>query len=109
MAVLSQLATLGCGVRHSGDTVPIGTLLSNQTALEEQAYRQPEGDKTPDSLTWTAFCAVYRLTASVYLYRALSGLDADYLLVQKAVAACMEVVGGPDPTDKLHHCILFRC
>jgi hypothetical protein len=25
------------------------------------------------------------------------------------VAACMEVVGGPDPTDKLHHCILFRC
>jgi hypothetical protein len=43
----------------------------------------------------------------VYLYRALSSLDVDHPLVQQAVSDCMDVIGGHDLTDKLHHCILF--
>jgi len=107
MAILSQLATLGHEVRHFRGTAPIGILLSIHQALEQQAVRQEEGEKTQSQKAWGAFCASYRFTASVYLYRALSALDVDHPLVQQAVSDCMEVVGGHDLTDKLHHCILF--
>jgi hypothetical protein len=108
MAILSQLATLGHGVLHLQTTVPIDVLYSIQMALEEQATRQLEADdKDPDRLAWAAFCSVYRFTASVFLYRALSGLDVGHPLVQQAVAGCMDVVKGNALTLKLHHCILF--
>lgn len=108
MAILSQLATLGHGVCHSKEIIPIGMLLSIQMALEQQVSRQVSScDDNPDKLAWAAFCCVYRYTASVYLYRGLSGLDVDHPLVQQAVSGCMEVVGGADLTHKLHHCILF--
>ena len=108
MAILSQLGTLGHGVRHFKNTVPIDNLFSVQMALDHQATRQLERDtKDPDILAWDAFCSVYRFTASVYLYRALSGLEVGHPLVQKAVDSCMEVVAGTQLTLKLHHCILF--
>jgi hypothetical protein len=108
MAILSHLATLGHEVRHLKSTVPIDKLLSIQMALDQQASRQLEADdKDPDRLAWAAFCAVYRFTASVFLYRALSGLDVGHALVQQAVTNCMEVVDGTALTLKLHHCILF--
>jgi hypothetical protein len=107
MAILSQLATLGHEVRHFRGTAPIGIMLSIQMALEQQAARQEDAGRTQDQKAWAAFCASYRFTASVYLYRALSALDVDHPLVQQAVSDCMEVIGGHDLTDKLHHCILF--
>jgi hypothetical protein len=108
MAILSQLGTLGHGVLHLKATVPINVLLSIQIALEEQATRQSEADdKDPDRLAWAAFCSTYRFSASVILYRALSGLDVDHQLVQQAVTGCIEVVDGTALTLKLHHCILF--
>ena len=77
-------------------------------ALEQQASRPIcSSSDSPDKAAWAAFCSVYRFTASVYLYRALSGLDVDHHLVQQAVTGCMEVVGGSALTHKLHHCILF--
>jgi hypothetical protein len=66
-----------------------------------------ETKKTADQAAWAAFCACYRYTASVYLYRALSVLDVDHYLVQQAVTGCMEVIAGTDLTEKLHHCVLF--
>lgn len=105
MAILSQLATLGHGVRFCKKTVAIGMLLSIQNTLEHQATSASE--ESPDKAAWAAFCSVYRFTASVYLYRALSGLDVDHPLVQQAVTGCMDVVGGTVLTHKLHHCILF--
>ncbi|KAH8656497.1 fungal-specific transcription factor domain-containing protein [Tricladium varicosporioides] len=107
MAILSQLSALGAGVRHENNTVDIGTLLSIQMALEQQANRQLETIKNSTTAAWTAFCSVYRHSASVYLYRALSGLEVDHPLVQQVVASCIEVIGGTELTDKLHHCILF--
>ncbi|CZR56540.1 uncharacterized protein PAC_06429 [Phialocephala subalpina] len=107
MSIFSQLATLGHEVRNFRSTAPIGVLLSVQQALERQATRQQEVDRTSDKAAWAAFCACYRFSASVYLYRALSVLDVDHELVQKAVSDCMEVIGGHELTDKLHHCILF--
>lgn len=110
MATLSTLATLGYGVRRLNDTVPIDTLLSIQMSLERQPTSLQVDDGTPESperIAWAAFCSVYRFTASVYLYRALSGLDIDHPLVQKAVSGCIEVITGADLTSKLHHCILF--
>ena len=110
MAIMSTLATLGHGVRHLSKTVPIDTLLSIQTSLEKQASSPVVDDGTQgvsDRAAWAAFCAVYRFTASVYLYRALSGLDVDHHLVQKVVSDCVAVVAGTDLTSKLHHCILF--
>jgi hypothetical protein len=107
MAILTQLATLGNRIKHLQDTPAIGTLLSIQMDLEQQTKEQSDGEEDADKLAWTAFCSVYRFTASVYLYRALSGLDVDHMLVQQAVSGCMEVIGGPNLTHKLHHCILF--
>jgi hypothetical protein len=110
MGTLSTLATLGYGVRRLNNTVPIDTLLSIQMSLERQATSPQVDDGTPGSserVAWAAFCAVYRFTASVYLYRALSGLYIDHPLVQKAVSDCMEVIASSDLTPKLHHCILF--
>jgi hypothetical protein len=107
MAILSQLATLGHEVRNFRSTAPIGVLLSIQMALEQQQTRQMETKKTADQAAWAAFCACYRYTASVYLYRALSVLDVDHYLVQQAVTGCMEVIAGTDLTEKLHHCVLF--
>jgi hypothetical protein len=107
MAIFSQLATLGHEVQHFRGTAPIGVLLSIQMALEQQAIRQEEAGRSSDQKAWGAFCASYRFTASVYLYRALSALEVDHPLVQQAVSDCMKVIGGHDLTDKLHHCILF--
>ena len=108
MSTLSQLASLGHKVLHSKATIPIGVLLSIQIALEHQDIKQTTADyENPDKVAWDAFCSVYRFTASVYLYRALSGLDVDHPLVQQAVANCMDVIGGEKLTHKLHHCILF--
>lgn len=107
MAIISQLATMGHEVRNFRSTAPIGVLLSIQMALEQQAARQLETKYTPDQAAWAAFCACYRFTASVYLYRALSVLDVDHELVQQAVEGCMEIIGGDALTDKLHHCVLF--
>jgi len=107
MATLSQLAGLGYEVRNLRDVAQIGVLYSIQKALDQQSQRQQERAKTPESVAWAAFCSAYRYTASVYLYRALSGLDVDHKLVQQAVTQCMEIVAGPDLDEKLHHCILF--
>ena len=108
MAILSQLGTLAHGVLHLKATVPIDVLYSIQTALEDQATRQLEADdKDPERLAWAAFCSTYRFSASVILYRALSGLDVDHPLVQRAVTSCVEMVNGTALTLKLQHCILF--
>jgi hypothetical protein len=114
MAILSRLAALGHAVRHLNETIPIGTLVSIQGALDEQASRQinlSDSEKDPEKgsekMGWAAFCSVYRYTASIYLYRALSGLDVGHALVQQAVSKCIEVIGGTALTVKLHHCILF--
>lgn len=106
MSIISQLATLGYNVRHAKKTIEIGTLLSIQMALEQQASRQLEA-RSIETAPWNAFCSAFRFTASVYLYRALSGLDVDHPLVQQVVASFIEVVGGTDLTKALHHCILF--
>jgi hypothetical protein len=108
MAIISQLATLGHGVRHLNKTVPIGVLLSIQMALGEQAHRRTDcEDESHEGLHWASFCSVYRFAASIYLYRALSGLGVGHLLVQQAVASCIEAIGGTTLTAQLHHCILF--
>jgi len=106
MSIISQLATLGNKVLHGKEMVEIGTLLTIQMSLEQQAARQLEA-KNPETAAWTAFCSVYRFAASVYLYRALSGLDVDHPLVQQVVTNFIEIIGGTDLTEKLHHCILF--
>ncbi|CAG8981989.1 hypothetical protein HYALB_00004856 [Hymenoscyphus albidus] len=106
MAIFSQLASLGAAAREK--VVDIGTLLSIQLTLETQIKPEEEDEKyAPQSAAWTAFCAVYRFSASVYLYRALSGLDVDHVLVQQAITSFFEVLDGTDLTEKLHHCILF--
>ena len=110
MAVLAHLAALGHEVLHLGKTVPIETLVSIQSTLDLQASRPVVDDGSHGSSergAWAAFCAVYRFTAFVYLYRALSGLEMDHGLVQEAVSGCMEVIAGTHLTSKLHHCILF--
>ena len=108
MAILAQLATLGHRAHHFNQTIPIGTLLSIQMALEQQARRQEEsGHENPERAAWSAFCACYRYASSIYLYRALSSLDVDHGLVQQAVAGCVDVISGKDLTKNLHHCILF--
>jgi len=110
MSILSQLAKLGNGAYQLNETVPIGTLLSIQMALEQPFNQQSidgDGGDAPDKVAWEAYCSVYRFTASVYLYRALGGLDVDHPLVQKAVSDCMDIIGGTHLTHKLHHCILF--
>jgi hypothetical protein len=106
MSIISQLATLGYKVRSTKELVEIGTLLTIQMSLEQQAARQLE-TKNVDTAAWTAFCSVYRFAASAYLYRALSGLDVGHPLVQQVVTSFIEVIGGTDLTEKLHHCILF--
>jgi hypothetical protein len=106
MAILSQLANLGHEVRNFRSTAPIGVLLAIQTAIEKPKSKSSE--KAPaTSAAWNAFCATYRFAASIYLFRALSSLEVEHPLVQKAVTSCMEVIGGKDLTHKLHHCILF--
>ncbi|KIM93410.1 hypothetical protein OIDMADRAFT_173193 [Oidiodendron maius Zn] len=108
MAIFSQLATLGHGVRHLNKTVPIGVLLSAHMALRQQARRRTDcKDDKHETLRWASFCSVYRFAASIYLYRALSGLGVGHLLVQQAVASCMEIIGSTMLTAQLHHCILF--
>lgn len=109
MGILSQLAALGHNVRHLGSTPPIGDLLSIQSALEQQASRNVDVKPIPTDTEagWAAFTACYRFSASVFLYRALSSLEVDHQLVQKAVAECIEVMSGDALTDSLHHCILF--
>lgn len=104
MAMLSQLASLGFGVRHLNKTVPICTLLSMKLALDRQAENLENCTGGPG---WGAFCASYRLTSSVYLCRALSGLEVNHELVQQTVTDFIEVVSGPNLTNNLHHCILF--
>ncbi|TVY22885.1 hypothetical protein LHYA1_G007918 [Lachnellula hyalina] len=106
MSIISQLTTMGHKVRHAKETIEIGTLLTIQMSLEQQAARQLEA-KNPETAPWTAFCSVYRFAASVYLYRALSGLDVGHPLVQQVVTSFIEVLSGTDLTEKLHHCILF--
>lgn len=108
MGILCQLAELGHQTRHLNATAPISTLLSIQTTLEQQTLRQAEDrNKSPELIPWAGFCATYRYTASVYLYRALSGLTLDHFLVQRAVADFIELISGTDLTHNLHHCILF--
>jgi hypothetical protein len=108
MAIFSQLATLGHGVRYLNKTVPAGVLLSTQMALGQQAYRRTDcEDESRESLRWASFCSVYRFAASIYLYRALSSLGVGHLLVQQAVASCIEIIGSTTLTAQLHHCILF--
>ncbi|TVY75798.1 hypothetical protein LSUE1_G003865 [Lachnellula suecica] len=106
MSIISQLASLGQKVRHTTETIEIGTLLTIQMSLEQQAARQLEA-KSTGTAAWTAFCSIYRFAASVYLYRALSGLDVGHPLVQQAVTSFFEVISGTELTEKLHHCILF--
>lgn len=106
MAIFSKLASLGAATRDA-QVVGIGTLLSIQLALEKQVNRQEDIKHTPQFAAWAAFCSVYRFSASVYLYRALSGLDVDHTLVQQAITSFFEVIDGNDLTEKLHHCILF--
>ena len=109
MAIISQLASYGFEVRNCRNTVQIGTLLSIQMALEQtgpDTYIKQE-DGTPEKPGWAAFCSVYRYAASVYLYRALSGLEVNHELVQKTVKSCMDLLAGTDLTESLHHCILF--
>ncbi|RDW73457.1 hypothetical protein BP6252_07364 [Coleophoma cylindrospora] len=107
MAILSQLATLGHSVHNLHEVVPIGTLLSIQKSLEHHATRTSHQAQDPSGLSWASFCTVYRCTAYVYLYRALSGLDIDHPLVQQAVTTAMEIVAGTLLTENLHHCLLF--
>lgn len=108
MAIFAQLATLGHGVRYLKKTVPIGVLLSIQMALEQQSTHGTDVKQDdPEVIGWSFFCSVYRLAASIYLYRALSGLSVDHPLVQQATTACMEVIAGTNLTANLHHCILF--
>jgi hypothetical protein len=108
MSIISQLGELGHGVLHRKDVVPIDKLLLIQQALDQQASRQLELDtKDTEVLAWGDFTSAFRLSASVYLYRALSGLEVGHPLVQKAVADCMTVVSEGHLTLKLHHCILF--
>lgn len=93
---------------HLKSTVPIDTLYSIQLALKTQETQQMQADeKDADSLAWAAFISVYRYSALVILYRALSSLDVDHDLVQQAVAGCAGIVDGTALTLKLHHCILF--
>ncbi|RFU31508.1 hypothetical protein B7463_g4828, partial [Scytalidium lignicola] len=109
MAIFAQLANLGHETLHVQSTIPIGTLLSIQMALEQQAYRRadlPDGDN-PETASWSAFCSVYRFSASIYLYRALSGLPIGHLLVQQSVSSCVDVIASPTLSLKHHHCILF--
>lgn len=123
MAILSRLSTLGNQARNLRSPVPIGELLALQQALDQQGTplkrESPGGspmmkqikledeiDNKP-SAGWIAFCDCYRYSASVYLYRALSGLEVDHDLVQGAVANCMEVIRSPDLDEKLQHCVLF--
>lgn len=108
MAIISQLASYGFEVRNCRNTVHIGTLLSIQMTLEKPPdvfIKQEDG--LPERPGWSAFCSVYRYSASVYLYRALSGLEVDHELVQKTVKSCMDLLAGPELTESLHHCILF--
>lgn len=108
MAIFSQLAAFGYSVRNMHEVVPIGTLLSIQMSLEQHATQQnSQAECDPSRVSWASFCSVYRCTAYVYLYRALSGLDVDHPLVQQAVATAMELVAGTLLADNLHHCLLF--
>lgn len=109
MAVFAQLANLGHEARSSQTPIPIGTLLSMQVDLERQVQLQPElpVSSNREAASWVPFCAIYRFSASVYLYRALSGLPIAHPLVQRAVASAMELIASPALCEKHHHCILF--
>lgn len=116
MAIISQLSSLGHGARNFRSTAPIELLYSIQIALESppistfNSYIGAPPNQLPGSavqVEWAAFCSTYRFAASVYLFRALSALDVDHYLVQKAVLECTAIIAGEGLTDKLHHCILF--
>lgn len=107
MGILSQLAVYGYASKQHQIAVDIGTLLSTQKELEEQDSQQRSSEDATTRPDWVAFCAVYRYAASVYLYRALSGLDVDHELVQNVVKTCMDLLAGDQLTESLHHCILF--
>lgn len=107
MSILSQLAVYGSASKQHQVAVDIGTLLSVQKELENQDSQQRSSEDATTRPDWVAFCSVYRYAASVYLYRALSGLDVDHELVQNVVKMCMDLLAGDKLTESLHHCILF--
>jgi hypothetical protein len=107
MSILAKLAEHGAAARTKSERVEIGTLFSIQGALEQQAIRQKDVEKQTGHAAWAAFCAVYRFSAFVYLYRALSGLYVDHALVQQAVVGCVDVIASKELPDTLQHCILF--
>lgn len=107
MGIFSQLAAYGHQVRRTSRPIDIGVLLLAQRSLEQQELQQQADPEAASKPEWTAFCAVYRYSASIYLYRALSGLDVNHDLVQNVVKSCMDLLAGNQLTEALHHCILF--
>lgn len=99
---------LGNSVRKLKQPVPIGVLLSTQMALEQQVHQDTDYEhETQEQKSWAAFCSCFRFAASIYLYRALSGLSVDHPLVQQCVTSAMEIVAGDALSAGLYHCILF--
>jgi len=76
-------------------------------ALEQTQRGTNVEDNREDKKSWNAFCSCYRYAASIYLYRALSGLSVSHPLVQQSVFSVMEILAGNDLTPNLYHCILF--
>ncbi|KAG9233923.1 fungal-specific transcription factor domain-containing protein [Amylocarpus encephaloides] len=107
MAILAKLARLGSAVRMGTTEIEIGTLLAIQQALDKQVNILEDIKPTIASMEWAAFCAVYRFSASVYLYRALSGLQVDHPLVQASVTSCIDILERSELPERLQHCILF--
>lgn len=107
MSIISQLAAHGHDVKTSNCEIPVGVMLSMQTALYEQTCSFPTNGEMVSSNTqkWFTFCLIYRIAGSIYFYRALAKLPMDHLLVRQAVKRCLELMSVLD--GNLRHCLFL--
>lgn len=86
MGTLSQLATIGADVYQCDTPLELGALLTMQWTVQKpstsQVHDSPNQNADPE---WSTFCSIYKLSASVYLYRAIARLPMTHCLVRQAV------------------------
>ncbi|KAJ9386289.1 transcriptional regulator family: Fungal Specific TF [Paecilomyces variotii] len=128
MAVLSQLAQLGY-MTHVMGVAPLDSeisLITDQLSEKHSYYNELKPSHFADPLSlvplplsalhselsnnirlWDVVCAVYRHTASIYIYRALYNLNVMHPRVQQATMAGLKAICEIRPTGNLTNSLLF--
>jgi len=117
-AVLSQLARIGHEAHQQRCNTPIRALLPLRGRLERSASQSlpprtlqrstsVDSGETNYIQSWATFCSAYRLSAVIYIYRALCSLDVDHVLVQEVTREGVEAICGSPLIGRLSHCLLF--